>query len=420
MVQSKEQRKKTSKHITSLHRQNFQDRLVVTAEVEDGSQLLKQALVANNIVDGSGVHGRAELVAVVKNLDVDVVVHHDHGGLDGVVAGAVEVVGRTALVVAVQGGLHALVAGGQDFEDVELAAARGPARALRVAVLEGTGDLRVQHPDGGHVDRVVLADALLAVVGHLEFEEEGLVGAGEAVVRDGAGTAVAARVALAFLVGHDDDLVLGRELAVIENLGGGAAALAVGAGVREGVAEGVVEDAGAGAAVVVQEDEAVGVALAGAVVGLTTPVATGGGATKDAVNDVAARRAGGRRGRGRRRRGGGGRGAGVRASVVGLVLDRGGSGGSVGAGGLLAGVVVGPADGLAVDGGVDHVAEVGVGLTLVGVGVSVGVATGGGATADLVLGGGRVAGGVDGELLQLGGTTDVDGDLGGLLGSIEL
>jgi hypothetical protein len=94
--------------------------------------------------------------------------------------------------------------------------------------------------------------------------------------------------------------------------------------------------------------------------------------------------------------------AGVRADVR-LVLDRRGSSGSS------ASVGVGPADSLAVNGGVNNVANTSLGLTLVGVGVGVSVAASSGGTA---LGVGGAARGVNSELLQLGGTTEVHGDLG--------
>jgi hypothetical protein len=386
-------------------------RLVVTGKVEDGEQTVEDAVGAAHIRDGLGVHGATELGAVVEDLDVDVVVLHDQDGLDGVVARAVEVVAAATLVVAVESRLHALVTGSKNLEDVELAAAGGPARALGVTVLESAGDLSVEHPDGGHVDGVVDVGAGLAIVGHLELEEEGLLGTTETVVSDSARTSVATAVTLALLVGHDNNLVGRANLAVLEDLGGRAATLSVAAGVGERVTEGVVEDTGAGATVVVQENETISIAGLGVVVSLTVPVATGGGRAKKAVKKATgrlggrSRRGGGVRGRSSVRggRGGGSLGAGV-GTGVGHVLDLRGGRRSSGS----AAVGVGPADGLAIDGGVDHVAH--FGFTLVGVSVRMGVTASGGGAA-LGLAGGRAARGVDGELLQLGGATNVHGHL---------
>lgn len=105
-------------------------------------------------------------------------VHHEHGGLHRRGRRAQEVIRVAALRVAVDGRLAARVARVEDLEEVELAAARRPARAVGRAVLQGPRDLRVQHPDGGHVCVYGRGDR---VVRHGEFEEEELRGAGEAV-----------------------------------------------------------------------------------------------------------------------------------------------------------------------------------------------------------------------------------------------
>lgn len=161
----------------------------------------------------------------------------------------------------------------------------------------------------------------------------------------------------------------------------------------------------------VQENETISIARLGVVVSLTVPVATGGGGAEKAVEKATgrlgrrSRRRGSVRGRSGRvsggSRGGNSLGAGVRTSV-GLVLDLGSGRGSS------TSVGVGPADGLAINGGVDHVAH--GGITLVGVSVGVSVTASGGGAA-LGLAGRRAARGVDGELLQLGGATDVHGHL---------
>lgn len=378
----------------------------MAGEVEDRVEEVGETVGA---AEAGHVHGAAELGVVVKDLDVDVVALHDRGGLHGLVDRAVEVVAAATLVVAVESGLHALVTGSEDLEDVELTTASGPAGALSVAVLEGAGNLSVEHPDGGHVDGVVDVLGGLAVIGHLELEEEGLLGAGETVVSDSTRASVATAVTLALLVGHDDDLVRGSELAVLKNLRRRAATLAVGTSVGEGVAERVVEDTGARATVVVQEDKAISIASRGVVVSLTAPGAAGRRAEEIVKDTTAGGLAGG---------GGGGSGSGsrglsssgsLRAGVgagtsVSLVLDLGSGSRS----GSSARPVVGPADSLAVNGGIDGVAKSSLGLTLVGVSVGVRMTASSSGTA---LGVGRAAGGVDGELLQLGGTTDVHGDL---------
>jgi hypothetical protein len=376
-------------------------RLVVARQVEDGLEKVRETVAA---ADARDIHGAAKVGVVVEDLDVDVVVLHDHGGLDGAVDRAVEVVAAATLVVAVKGRLHALVTRSEDLEDIEFATASGPARAISAAVLESAGDLSVEHPDSGHVNGVVDVLGSLTVIGHLELEEEGLLGTGETVVGNSTRTGVATAVALALLVGHDDDLVGGTNLAVLKNLRGRATALAVSTRVGKRVAEGVVKDTRARATIVVQEDKAISIARLGVVVSLTAPRAAGRRA-EDIVKNSAAGGAsrGGSRGGSRSR--GLSRGGSLRARIrtgVGLVLDRRSGGGSG------ARVVVGPTDGLAVNGGVDHVADGSLGLTLVGVGVSVRMTTSSSGTA---LGVGRAAGSVDGELLQLGGTTDVHGDL---------
>jgi len=256
----------------------------VAGKVEDRVEEVRETVGA---AEAGYIHGAAELGVVVEDLDVDVVALHDGSCLHGLVDRAVEVVGAATLVVAVESGLHALVTGSEDLEDVELTAAGGPARALGVTVLESAGNLSVEHPDGRHVDRVVDVGGGLAVIRHLELEKEGLLSASETVVSNGTRASVATAVARALLVGHDNDLVRGSELTVLENLGRGAATLAVSTSVGKGVAERVVEDTGSRATVVVQEDKTISLARLGVVVSLTTPAAAGRRA-EDIVKNAAA------------------------------------------------------------------------------------------------------------------------------------
>jgi len=80
-----------------------------------------------------------------------------------------------------EGGLHTLVTWSKDLKDVKLAASTRPARTVGLTVLQSTWDLSVEHPDGGHVHWVVDVGGGLAGVGHLELEEEGLLGAVESL-----------------------------------------------------------------------------------------------------------------------------------------------------------------------------------------------------------------------------------------------
>lgn len=153
-----------------------------------------------------------------------------------------------------EGRLAAVVTRDQDLGDIKLSASGSPARAGSLAVLEGTGDLSVQEPDSGHVG----VEAGGGVGGHAEFEEEDLVSAVEAVVGDGSRASVAAAVAGDTLgVGEDGEFLVAADQGVVEDGGGGGAAGTLGVEVRQRVAEDVVEDTGAGAAVVAQEGQAV-------------------------------------------------------------------------------------------------------------------------------------------------------------------
>ena len=152
-------------------------RLVVAREVEDRLEKVGETVAST---DAGDIHGAAELGVVVEDLDVDVVALHDGSCLHGLVDRAVEVVGAATLVVAVESGLHALVTGSEDLEDVELTAAGGPARALGVTVLESAGNLSVEHPDGGHV---CVRAACSTIHGHFKFKHEDLLGAIPTVCR---------------------------------------------------------------------------------------------------------------------------------------------------------------------------------------------------------------------------------------------
>ncbi|KFY68359.1 hypothetical protein V496_01129 [Pseudogymnoascus sp. VKM F-4515 (FW-2607)] len=198
--------------------------------------------------------GEGGVVAQLLDVCGSVGAVEDDSQLHGAAGRASEVVGASTRGVGVEGRLAALITGHQDLGDIELSASGGPARAAGLTVLEGTWDLGVQHPDGGHVG----VEAGGGVLGHAELEEEDLVGAVEAVVGDGAGADVAAAVALdALVVGEDGELLVAADKGVGEDGGGGGATGALGVEVGEGVTEDVVEDAGSVSAVVAEEGQAV-------------------------------------------------------------------------------------------------------------------------------------------------------------------
>lgn len=297
-----------------------------------------------------------------------------------------------------EGGLGLGVTLGQDLEKIGLTATiavgvGGPARA--VTVLLGTGDLAVQEPDGGHVRVGTLGRA---GEGHGELEQEDLVSTTEALVGDGVGAVVSAVsiVGGTLDIGEDGVLDVVANKDVVEDGGGLGTSGTVGAQVGEGVTELGVPGTGTGNTTPgTDESDTIGGALLGVVVGDTLVVASGSSG------------------------GAGGSGGGL--GGLGLAGGGGGSGGRGGSrgrvGGVigLAGVGVDPGDGLSIDDGGDNVAN-GTGLLLLGLGVLLVEVLVAVALVDVrlvllaLLGGGSV-GRVDGELLQLGGTTNVDGEL---------
>lgn len=144
-----------------------------------------------------------------------------------------EVIAGPATVGQVQRRLALIITRRQHLDEVRLTAARVPARAL--AVLGGAGDLAVERPDGGHV----AVELAAAVHGHLEAEEEDLVGAAEALVGYVLGAGEAAAL-VARLAGPDGELLVGADEAGLEDLGLGGAAGAGAVQEREGVAPGAV------------------------------------------------------------------------------------------------------------------------------------------------------------------------------------
>ena len=203
---------------------------------------------AEKAVDLGSGEGTREAGAVweLNNVDGSVGGVHDHSELHGVVGWADKVVGRSAWSVGVESRLAAVLTWGKNLNDVELSAARSPARAGSLAVLEGTWDLSVEHPDGWHV----AVETVAAVHWHVELEEEDLVAALEAVVSHGTWTNVAAVIAGALTVSHDGELLVGADQLVAEDGWGGSASVAISVEIGEGVPVVGVEGARALSAVV--------------------------------------------------------------------------------------------------------------------------------------------------------------------------
>lgn len=213
---------------------------------------------AEEAVDlGSGERAReAGAIWELDNVEGSVGRVHDHGELHGVVGWADEVVGRTAWSVGVESRLAAVLTWGKNLNDVKLTAAGSPARAGRLAVLEGTWDLSVEHPNGWHV----AVESAGGVVWHLELEHEDLVSAIESVVGDGAWADVAAVIAGALTVSHDGELLVGADELVAEDGWGRSTSIAVGVEVGEGVSVVGIESARALSSVVAEEDNSIGAA----------------------------------------------------------------------------------------------------------------------------------------------------------------
>ena len=265
-----------------------------------------------------------------------------------------------------EGRLALVVTRSENLDEVGLTTASAPAGAF--AVLAGAGDLAVESPDGGHV----AVETSVTVEGHLEAEEEDLVGAGEALVGDVLGTGETASL-VAGLAGPDGELLVTLDDAGLEDLGLGAAAGTFGVQVRERAALSAVslsewfalpesrslrqmvnlriKDTRALATVIAEEDHVVSNTILGVVVSDTVPVLAG---AADLVLEVGNRALGGLvLGRlGRLVAGGLGR-----LGLGGGSSSRGGVdwGRGIGGSGSAAEPVVLPRDDLAVNGGDDHV-----------------------------------------------------------------
>lgn len=213
---------------------------------------------AEEAVDLGSGEGTREAGAIweLNNVEGSVGGVHDHGELHGVVGWTDQVVGRSAWSVGVESRLAAVLTWGKSLNDVELSAARSPARAGRLAVLEGTWDLSVKHPDSWHV----AVESARGVVWHLELEHENLVCAIESVVGDSAWADVAAVIAGTLTVGHNGELLVGGDELVAEDGWGRRTSVAAGVEVGEGASVVGVEGARALSSVVAKEDNSIGAA----------------------------------------------------------------------------------------------------------------------------------------------------------------
>ncbi|KFX91561.1 hypothetical protein V490_05835, partial [Pseudogymnoascus sp. VKM F-3557] len=239
---------KVKKHVLPKAKQRHQLPIIIPSKREESdlSRDSERAKLAprrgaeelRHLVRGQA-GGEGSIIAELLDVCGAIGAVEDNSHLDSSAGRASEVIRASTGGVGVQGRLAAVITRHQDLSDIELSASRSPARARLLAVLEGTWDLSVQHPDGGHVG----VESRGGVLGHTELEEEDLVCAVEAVVGYGAGTSVAAAVASdALLVGEDGEFLVAADEGVSEDGGGGGAAGALGVEVGQGVAEDVVED----------------------------------------------------------------------------------------------------------------------------------------------------------------------------------
>ncbi|KFZ11200.1 hypothetical protein V502_07683 [Pseudogymnoascus sp. VKM F-4520 (FW-2644)] len=348
--------------------------------IEEGGDLIRR-------------QARGEGGVIAQLLDVGRAIRaiEDNRQLERATRRARKVIRATTRRVGVEGRLAPIIPRDEHFCDIKLSASASPARARRLAVLKGARDLSIQQPHGGHVG----VEARGGVGGHAEFEEEDLVCAVEAVVGYGSRARVAAAVARDALgVGEDGEFLVAGDEGVGEDGGGGGAAGALGVEVGEGVAEDVVEDAGAVAAVVAEEGQPVELLGCGVVVpaarvggvGVGGLLLLGGGGCDDG--------------------GGGGAGLGLGGDNIGD--SSGGGGGGSGDGAAGAEVVVLPGNDLAVNGGSHGISALLVGL-LDGTGVEGLVAVAAVGVGVALCGGGGL--GVGGDLLEGDWAAEVEGDL---------
>jgi hypothetical protein len=376
-------------------------------DLDKGSSLL----LSNPLLDLIGVETGSKVGRVVKldNLDLRVVAGEDDSSLEGTGSGSSEVISRSSTAILGTGSLpgvqvvgESVVTGVENLKEIELATSGGPARTRGLAVLQSSGNLGVEHPDGGHIS----VEALGVILGHGELEKEDFVGSTKAMVGRRALSDVATVVAAALLVGHDQELLVGGDGDIAKNLRRSGTGNSVSAAEGQGVSETRVPSTGtSGSSLVVQESETVRLARRRAVESRSLPVRVANGSLRRHV---------------------GGNGNGGRGDRLGLRRQRlpslrganirGASGGGTGLGGI--GESVGGLDGETVLVSVDNLGDLhnlGDNTSLMSV-VGVELTLGGLAAVlvlllDSITLGVTAVGVVDSKLLQRHGASEGDGEL---------
>ncbi|KFY85260.1 hypothetical protein V500_08570 [Pseudogymnoascus sp. VKM F-4518 (FW-2643)] len=385
--------KGTQKAITSYHHSSKKKGSDLSSNAERAQLAPRHRIQEGGDLIRRQARGEGGVIAQLLDVGRAIRAIEDNRQLERATRRARKVIRATTRRVGVEGRLAPIIARDQHLCDIKLSASASPARARRLAVLQGARDLSIQQPHGGHVG----VEARGGVGGHAEFEEEDFVCAVEAVVGYGSRARVAAAVARDALgVGKDGEFLVAGHEGVGEDGGGGGPAGALGVEVGEGVAEDVVEDAGAVAAVVAEEGQSVeflglGVIVPAArvgCVGVGGLLLLGGGGCDD----------------------GGGGSSSASLGLGGDIIDdsSGGGGGGSGDGAAGAKVVVLPGNDLAVNGGSHGLGALLVGL-LDGAGVEGLVAVAAVGVGVALCGGGGL--GVGGDLLEGDWAAEVEGDL---------
>lgn len=149
----------------------------------------------------------------------------------------------------------AVVAAVQDLPEIELTAARRPARARLGTVLQGTGDLSIKQPNSRHVS---VETRGRVVTRHAELENKHLLSTTETVVGNSVGAVVTTRVTLALVAREDDELVVATDGGLGQYLRARGSRDTIRASIRERVAKLEIEGTRSTATKVVKENQIVG------------------------------------------------------------------------------------------------------------------------------------------------------------------
>ena len=130
--------------------------------------------------------GKVHIIRNPLDRNTSRVLMENSSHLDKLVHRSFKVIRASCTIGHVEGSLALGLSRGENLKDVYFATARLPAGAF--VVLRGAGNAAVQRPDGRHVGSQTGTEAFgvgigaaLAVEGHLEVEEEDLVGTSEAL-----------------------------------------------------------------------------------------------------------------------------------------------------------------------------------------------------------------------------------------------